>query len=324
MAKEYKEILSAEYKGEKVEKSELDLIFADIKKLASTPNPVNKYEIGQIVGHAVKHILDTNVNYLQYISDLKDGARGDKPEFKVPFTGVTANIQAKGSTPVVSRIVGNSVVLSLNEVAARPRINSQDLVQRPEMIMDIISESVIAMENAMVQNIQNVCYTAFSALTSTVNFNSGAGIVQASIDAQLIAMQRFGQCNILGDITELKLFTPLTGYNNRVAEKYMVEGNESRFIGTYSGANLVELTNRFLDESSMEEDNLVLRDDLVYILPAGNPSSRPLKVFKGGTLRTEEKNIPETEEFELYMRLDFGVGIVGTQKRMAVYENESE
>ena len=79
------------------------------------------------------------------------------------------------------------------------------------------------------------------------------------------------------------------------SEKYMVEGNESRFIGTYGGANLVELTNRFLDESSMEEDNLLLRDDLLYILPAGNPSARPLKVFKGGVLRTEEKNIPVSD-----------------------------
>lgn len=322
MEKGYK-ILSATHLGKKVVESDLKAVYAEISKLASNPTPDNRYQIAQLFAWSVKDILDTKVNWLENIADTKDGSVGEKPEFDVAYTGVVAKVQAKGGTPDISMVFGKKTVLATDEIAVRPKINFQELVQTPEKLLRLIEETALKMENVMVQNIEGVLYTAFSAL-STPNYASGGGVIKATFDPVLQMVQRFGQASIFGDITQLAQFTALTGYSNRVAEKYMVEGNENRFIGIYNGANMVELSNRFVDETALTEDNLVLRDDLVYVLSTGDKASRPLKVFVGGQVRIMEDTNIEDESYEMLMRLEFGAGVIGNQKRMGMYEDTNE
>lgn len=313
-------ILASLYAGKEVEKESKDALFAEVSKLASKPTPENMYLLGELVSYTATQILNTRLNWLESIADVKRGAEGDKPEWDVPYSGIVAEIGAKGSTPQVSKIYNKKVVLPTVQVSVRPKIDHQDLVQRPELIMRSVDESVVRMENEMVKYIQNAMITAYTAIGSP-NYATGANIAPTTFDPQLTTIQRFGQATILGDIGMLTQFTALTGYSNRVAEKYMVEANENRFIGIYKGANLVELTNRYEDESSLAETNLVLRKDLAFIIPTGSVELRPLKVFLGGGVRTMQRQNIEDESLEMIMRMDFGVGVIGNQKITAVYKD---
>lgn len=317
------EILTSSYFDKEVDVNDMEAVEKKIVEWASTPSPHNIWQIGQLVGYTVENILSTKLNWLESISDMKNGAVGDKPEFEIPYTGVKAKIQAKGGTPEISMIYDKKTVIATYEVSARPKINFQELVQNPKKIMRIIDEAVLRMENAMVVDIETTLYTAFSAL-SAPNYASGAGVSTTIFDPLLQMVQRFGGATIFGDVVQLQQFTALTGYSNRVAEKYMVEGNENRFIGIYKGANLVELTNRYVDESSLAESNLVLRDDIVYVLPTGSKTSNPLKVFVGGTMRSMEAKHIEDESYEIAMRMEFGAAVIGHQKRMAMFEDTNE
>jgi hypothetical protein len=76
-----------------------------------------------------------------------------------------------------------------------------------------------------------------------------------------------------------------------------------------------------MDDSSLANTNLALRNDLVYITPSGDIASRPLKVFLGGSMRSMDRTNPEDESYEIFMRMEVGVGVIGNQKRSAVYED---
>lgn len=315
-------ILADIYAKKSVDEEKKQELFAQVKELASNPTPENRYQIAQLAGFSVMNILNTRMNFLETIADVKNGANGDKPEWKVPYSGVVAKVVAKGSTPEVSKIYEKRVVVPTVEVSARPKVDYQDLVQRPENLMRIIEESVDRMENAMVQYIQDTNYTVFSALSSP-NYNSGAGVVKTDFDALLAMVQRFGNATIVGDFVALSKLTALTGFNSNVADAIAIEHNNNRFIGTYLGANTVSMTNRYADESSLADSNLVLRNDLIYITSTGDVSSRPLKVFMEGAMRTMDRTNPEDESYEIFMRMDFGVAVIGNQKRMAVWEDTS-
>lgn len=313
-------ILADIYFKKSVDETKKEELFAQIKELSANPTPENRYQIAQLVGFSVMNILNTRLNFLEQVADVKSGANGDKPEWKIPYSGVVAKVAAKGSTPEVSKISQKRVVVPTVEVHARPKVDFQDLVQRPEQIMRIIEEAADRMENEMVQYIETTNYAVFSALSSP-NYASAAGIDKTKFDALLGMVQRFGQASIVGDFTALTKLTALTGFNSNVADALAIEHNNNRFLGTYLGANTVSLTNRYADESSLATSNLVLRNDLIYIVPTGDVESRPLKVFLEGALRTMDRTNPEDESYEIFMRMDFGVAVIGNQRRSAVYED---
>lgn len=314
-------ILSSIYQGKEVEKEKRDKFLASVKKLAEDPTPDNRYKLSQLVGYTVQDMIMQRLNWLPNIADMKNGALGEKPEFKLNYSGITSKIGAKGHTPDVSMIMDRQVVVPTVEVSARPKCNFRDLIRTPEKIVEMVEDAMRAMENDVVEYIEGVLYASQSALASP-NFESGAGLVKTTFDPQLNAIKRLnGEAVILGDIDMVEQLTALTGFSNRVAEEYMVEHNRNGFIGIYKSAQVLQLTNRFSDESSIANTNLVLRNDLLYVLPLGSPENRPLKVFMEGAVRAMDNTEAEDESFEIFIRMDFGAQVVANQNKLAMYED---
>jgi len=321
MSKKGYEILASNYRKEAVDTIELNDIYAQVKKYASNPNPANVYELGQLIKYTATDILNSRLNWVPQIADTKNGAEGDKPEFITKYSGVVAKVTAKGATPEVSQIKQKSTVLPTVHISARPKIEYQDLVQRPEMLMEIIEETVIKMENQLAQYIQNSAMAVFSTYTNS-NYKTGANIVQATLDGQLQAMQRISpQCSVIGDVAMLSKLSALVGYTSNPAPSFQEEINNNRFVAVYKQAKVVELTNRFADETSIEDDNLVLRKDLLAVVPSGNPAIRPIKVFLGGTVQTRNATNFEDGSMETIYFMEVGVGVIGNQKATAFYKD---
>ena len=317
-------ILSSLVQGKTVEEEKREKLLAEVSKLAKDPTPDNRYRLSELVEYTINDMIMQRLNFLQDIADVRNGALGDKPEFKLNYSGITAKIGAKGHTPEVSMISSKKVVVPTVEISSRPKVNFRELIADPMKIVDMVNDAMRAMENEMVQYIEGVLYTSQSVL-SAPNYASGAGIVKATFDEQLRAIQRLnGEATILGDITMIHQITALTGFSNRVADDLMIQHNQNGFIGVYLGASVNQLMNRYSDESSIAETNLVLRDDVVYILPVGAPEARPLKVFMEGAVRAMDNTNPEDESFELFIRMDFGSQVVTNQNKLAMYEDTNE
>lgn len=313
-------ILAEEFKGVNTDKEGLADVYAEVSRLSATPSPENLYTLAELISFTATQVINQRLNWLDTIADVRRGAEGDKPEWDVPYTGIVVEIGAKGSTPQVSKIYNKKVVVPTFQISVRPKIDHQDFVQRPELILRSIEEAMVRMENALVKHMQDALLTTYTALSSP-NYATGANVAATTFNAQLTAIQRFGQASVLGDIGMVNQLTELAGFNSRVADQLMIEANNNRFLGTYKGANVVELTNRYADEFSMAETNLVLRKDLLFVVPTGSPEQRPLKVFMGGAIRTANRTNFEDESYELIMRMDVGVAVIGNQLITAIYKD---
>jgi hypothetical protein len=316
-------ILAEEFTGVNKDKEALELVYAEVKRLSATPSPENLYLLAELISFTATQVIDQRLNWLESIADVKRGAEGDKPEWDVPYTGIVVEIGAKGSTPQVSKIYNKKVVVPTFQIAVRPKIDHQDFVQRPQLILRSVEEAAVRMENALVKHMQDAMLTTYTTLSSP-NYVTGAGVDATTFGGQLTTIQRFGQASILGDIGMVTQLTALTGYSNRVANELMIEANNNRFLGTFKGANVVELTNRYADEFSLAESNLVLRKDLLFVVPTGSPEQRPLKVFLGGGIRTANRTNFEDESYEMIMRMDVGVAVIGNQLITAIYKDTNK
>jgi hypothetical protein len=316
-------ILAEEFTGVNKDKEALELVYAEVQRLSATPSPENLYLLAELISFTATQVIDQRLNWLDSIADVKRGAEGDKPEWDVPYTGIVVEIGAKGSTPQVSKIYNKKIAVPTFQISVRPKIDHQDFVQRPQLILRSVEEAAVRMENALVKHMQDAMLTTYTALSSP-NYVTGAGVDATTFGTQLTTIQRFGQASILGDIGMVTQLTALTGFSNRVADQLMVEANTNRFLGIYKGANVVELTNRYADEFSLAESNLVLRKDLLFVVPTGSPEQRPLKVFLGGGIRTANRTNFEDESYEMIMRMDVGVAVIGNQLITAIYKDTNK
>lgn len=326
MAKELRScklILSDVYQGKEVTEEEKTDLLAEVKKLASNPTPDNKYHLAQLVGYTINDMLGQKLNWLANIADTKNGALGEKPEFTINYSGITSKIGAKGHTPEVSMIMDKQVVIPTVEVSARPKCNFRDLIRKPEKIVEMVQDAMRQMENDITEYIEGVLY-ATQKLLSTPNYVSGAGLSKTTFDPIVTAIKRLnGEAVILGDIDMVEQLTAFAGFSNRVADDLMLQHNRNGFIGQYKQAQVLQLTNRYSDESSIASTNLVLRNDLLYVLPIGSADNRPLKVFMEGAVRAMDNTNAEDESFELFIRMDFGAQVVANQNKLGMAEDTS-
>jgi hypothetical protein len=292
-----------------------------IKELASNPNPVNRYEIAQLMAYTVNDVINQKTGYIDLFAEVKRVGIGEKAMFKVKKSGINAFIQAKNSTTQRSKVLNAYQDIDTIEVSARPYVNLYELASGKVNFDENIKDASDEMEKKMVQNIQATLYAAFSAYSSP-NYATGSGVVGATVNTMLIAMQRLGNAVVVGDIECISKFADLTGFTTvtgtkSFADSFMEEYNRNGFIGTYLGASVVKLNNPF-ERGSLS--STVLRKDLLYILPSGLQS--PLKVvFEGDVEAMDATNINDNT-MEINLRKYFGAAVIyGDNPYMAVYRD---
>lgn len=315
------ELFSKDAVKKDVDKKELKDAHEFIKELASNPSPDNRYEIAQIMSFVMNDALDQRVNYFEQIADVKRTGLQEKAQFKIGVNGVKAMFQAKSASTERSKVSTKYTTLDTEEVSVRPVVNFIDLATGKTNLVDLAQKATVEMELAIVKRIQDSVYAAFSSL-STPNYASGAGITKGTFDPILHAMLRAGgNASIIGDVEALSKFTALVGFNNNVPDALAVEHNQNGMIGSYLSANLVKLNNPFLANSLTDT---VLRKDLIYVVPSGDESLRPIKVqFEGGVQTIDGLANINSKEVEFRFDQYVGVGVLGVRKLLGVYEDET-
>jgi len=307
-------VFSNQYLKKEYNVEDYDLAIAKITEFSKDPNPMNRYAIAQVVARVVDTVIKDRLDYLDKIADVQRVALGDALQFSVKSEGVKAYIQAVGSTTFKSQVANKQVTLTPVEVAARPVINFAKLANGQQTMADVIEDAIVAIEDEIAVYAQTVMYATYSGL-STPFYASGSGFVTATFDPMLYAISRFGTPVIIGDIQLLGKVLPSSVSDNMI-DAY----NSNAFIGSYKGANLLKLGNKFTD---FDMDTLELKGDLLYVLPAGMQGMRPLKVgFEGGIRAMEQVNIDD-ESWEISLKQNVAVALLTDKKAMAVYEDEA-
>lgn len=321
------EVFSALNLG-KIKETEIEVAEARsaIQELAKNPSPNNKYELAQLVAYSVDEIMNQRVNYVETFADVKNTALGEKAMFDVELDGVQAYIQAKGATTQRSKYLTKSVLVDTDAVSARPVVDFISLATGKVNFDKIIADAAYKMEMAMIGKIQTVLYAAVSGYTSP-NYATGAGVIKATIDPQIVAFSRIGGgVSLIGDLAVVSKFAGQTGYSGTspigLSPDIINEQNRNGYIGNYNGANVIKLVNPFVQHSLV---NTYLKKNLIYILPTGvNASMRPLKVvFEGSITPMEQTNIDD-RSFEVRLDKHFGAAVViGYVAYMGAYEDST-
>ncbi|MFO1442806.1 hypothetical protein KDN24_06205 [Bacillus sp. Bva_UNVM-123] len=313
------EVFSKNMLNNEVDKKELKDAHEFIKELASNPNPNNRYEIAQIMSYVINDGLQQRVNYLEQLADVKRTGIQEKAQFKIEVDGIKAMFQAKSASTERSKVSTKYVTLDTEEVSARPVVNFLDLQQGKVNLVELAHKATTQMELAIVKRIQDSIYAAFSSM-STPNYAPGSGIAKATFDPILHAMLRVGgSASVVGDIEALSKFTGVAGFSDKVADALAIEHNQNGMIGTYLSGKLVKLNNPFQANSLTDT---ILRKDLIYVIPSGDESLRPVKVqFEGGVQTTDAPVNINSKEVEFRFDQYVGVGTVGVRKLLGVYED---
>jgi hypothetical protein len=296
---------------------------AAIRELAKNPNPINRYEIAQLLAFVVNDIITQKTNYIDMFADTKRVGIGEKAMFKVKKSGIKAYLQAKNGTTHRSRIMNAYQDVDTIEVSARPFINLYELAAGKVSFDECIGDAADEMEKAMVQEIERTLYAAFDGY-STPSYGSGSGVVAATIDPMIRAMQRMGNVSIIGDINCIYKLADLTGFvttgtTKQFSENVMDEFNRNGMIGNYKGSMVLKLNNPFVRGSLT---STVLKQDLLYIMPSGAES--PLKVVMEGDVESMDSTNINDNTMEVQLRKYFGSAIIyGDNPQIAVYEDTS-
>lgn len=319
-------VIVAQAKGERVDSAVAEEAAKLIRDLASNPNPNNRYQIAQLVGFAVNDILRPRTNWLDVVADVKRIAENDKAQFKVKHEGIRAYIQAKGATTARSKVAEKAVTVDTVCVSARPVINFVELRNGMDMAT-LVLDAAYQMELAEYGYIENVLTAAASAWSAPY-YGAGSGVVAGTIDPMVRFWMRASagaRPTIIGDIAMIGELAALTGFtvttNTMWANGVMEEYARAGFVGTYKGANVVNMLNPL----NVETGANALSTKNLYILPSGvDVSTRPLKVvFEGDVVAQDELNIDD-KSFEVRLDQCFGAAMVyGNLPFMSVYHDQS-
>lgn len=314
--------LNSKFNSE-VEKSDYKDAVEYIKELAANPNPMNRYELNQIVAYVVDNTLDVRLNYLPLVAEVKNTGFQERPKFKVKTQGITAYWQAIGSTTQRSKVGYKYADLVIEELSARPVAEWAEIAAGRYNFEELIRDVTNEFEIKVAQKVQDTLYATFSGLSSP-NYASGSGVVAASFDPLLTAMQRFGRCTIVGDHAAIQKLTVLTGFTGtsqlQMSDDIINEHNQNGFIGTYKGAAVVKLDNPYVGLTGF---NTALNQGLIYIVPSVSDEMKTVKVqFAGNVVPMEGTNI-EDGSYEQRFDKHMGCGVVAARHALSVYEDTS-
>ena len=291
-----------------------------IQDLAKNPSPNNRYEMAQLMGFTVNDILEQQTNFIETFGDVKNVGLDEKAYFDVELDGIQAFIQAKGATTQRSKVLTKKMTIDTQAVSVRPVIDFISLAQGKVNFDAIINDAAFKMQNAKLTQIQNVLYAAMKTYADP-NYNTGSGLVKATLDPMIVAFSRLGQVSLVGDLAVTSKLAALTGWTGAFSTDIVNQQNQNGYIGNYNGANVTKLVNPFIQHSLT---STYLKKNLLYVLPSGMPGLRPLKVVNEGNIVPMENTNIDDRSFEVRLDQHFGAAVViGSVPYMGMYEDSS-
>lgn len=311
----------AEARGERLDsqvRAEMNQVIHD---LAADPNPMNLYQIAQVVAFTVNELEKPMSNWMDLVSDHKKVGATEDAAFRIRMNNVRAYIQAKGATTARSKVADKQFKIDTVTISTRPSVNLIELQYGRINMSDIAMEAARQMANQKVAYVQKVLNDAAANWTSPF-YAEGAGVVKTTLNPMIQHWMRTGGVALLGDIAVIGKLAEQTGFTaSSTTQQYdpaiIHEYNQTGRIGTYMGANVIEMVNAYNDDGLTTQ----LDQNKIFILPtAVSADQRNLKTLEQGDVISVDHTSINDLTYEIRMDENFGAAmVVGTTPNMGVY-----
>lgn len=314
-------VIAAEAKKDRIDANDRENADKIVSELVNDFNPHNRYLLAQLMAYTVSEIIKPETDFLANVADEVSVPYGAKAAFKVRKDGIRAVIQAKGATTPRSKVSNKQVVLDTVAVSARPTINIVELRAGRVQMSDLVTEAAREMANKKLEYIEDVFRSGITSWNAPF-YGTGAGVVSTTIDPMIQHWMRVGGCAIFGDIYVIQKLAEQTGFTastttQQFSTDIINEFNTTGKIGTYKGAQVVQMVNAYKDDGTTP----LLNQKTLYLLPvAADKASRALKVVHEGDVMSND--FTDIDDLSYQVRLDqyFGAGIVlGNTPSMSAY-----
>lgn len=304
--------------------SELDeTLRAELKEIAGTYALYreNKNILFELIEQVVNEVLPARV-IEQYgdFADIRVFGQGDRPIFTVKTSNASKQRAKKFVTKVglagvyeVFKLDGYSLEVPTEAWGGAAQIGIEEYLDGRIDMADVVEIINDGLNECVFREIAKALKSVISQIQGT-NKKSDNSFVQSKMDALLQIADAYGKSTIYCTFEFAATMVPDQGWASNEQKNAMWN---TGYLANYKGHNVVIIPNSFEDATNTEK---VMDPSYAYIIPTG--ADKPIKIaFEGDALVREWENRDWSREIQTYKK--FGVGIVGLNNGICIYQNTS-
>ena len=304
--------------------SELDeTLRAELREIAGTYALYreNKNILFELIEQVVNEVLPARV-IEQYgdFADIRVFGQGDRPIFSVKTSNASKQRAKKFVTKVglagvyeVFKLDGYSLEVPTEAWGGAAQIGIEEYLDGRIDMADVVEIINDGLNECVFREIAKALKSVIAQIQGT-NKKSDNSFVQSKMDALLQIADAYGKSTIYCTFEFAATMVPDQGWASNEQKNAMWN---TGYLANYKGHNVVIIPNSFEDATNTEK---VMDPSYAYIIPTG--ADKPIKIaFEGDALVREWENRDWSREIQTYKK--FGVGIVGLNNGICIYQNTS-
>lgn len=298
-----------------------DTLRTELREIAGTYRlyEQNKNILFELIEQVINEVLPARV-IEQYgsFADIRQFGQGEKPIFNVKTSNFSKQRAKKFVTKVglagvyeVFKLDGYSLEVPTEAFGGAAQIGIEEYLDGRIDMADVIEIVNDGLNECVFREIAKALKSVISKIQGT-NKKSNNSFVQADMDALLQIADAYGKATIYCTFEFAATMVPDQNWVSNEQKNTMWNVG---YLANYKGHNVVILPNSFEDTANTEK---VMDPSYAYIIPTG--ADKPIKIaFEGDALVREWENKDWSREIQTYKK--FGVGIVGLNNGICVYQN---
>ena len=304
--------------------TELDeTLRAELKEIAGTYALYrdNKNILFELIEQVVNEVLPARV-IEQYgdFADIRVFGQGEKPIFTVKTSQASKQRAKKFVTKVglagvyeVFKLEGYSLEVPTEACGGAAQIGIEEYLDGRIDMADVVEIINDGLNECVFREIAKALKSVISQIQGT-NKKKNNSFVQADMDSLLQIADAYGKAPIYCTFEFAATMVPDQNWISNEQKNAMWN---TGYLANYKGHNVVILPNSFEDTANTTK---VMDPSYAYIIPTG--ADKPIKIaFEGDALVREWENKDWSREIQTYKK--FGVGIVGLNNGICVYQNST-
>lgn len=309
--------------------SELDsTLRANLQELVGTPALYrqNKNILFNLIEETIDDVLPKNV-LAQYgsFADIRTFAQGDKPVFSCKVSQFSKKRAKRFVTKVglagvyeVFKLDGYKLEVPTEAWGGAAQIGFEEYLDGRIDMADVIEIINDGLNDCVFREIAKALKTVIAQVPAT-NKDADTDFDQTKFDRLLSIADVYGHSTIYCTFEFAATMVPDT---NWISEEQKNKMWSAGYLGSYKGHNVIILPNSYEYDPDPLKNNTIktLDPSYAYIIPTG--ADKPIKVaFEGSAAVREWENKDWSREIQTYKK--FGIGVVGLNAGICVYQNTS-
>lgn len=295
----------------------------ELQEIAGTYNlyQQNKNLVFELIEQVINEVLPIRV-LEQYggFADIRQFGQGERPIFNLKISNASKQRAKKFVTKVglagvyeVFKLDGYSLEVPTEAFGGAAQIGIEEYLDGRIDMADVIEVINDGLDECVFREIAKALKSVIGRLPGT-NRKINNSFVETDMDALLAVADAYGKSTIYCCYEFAAQMIPAQNWASNEHKNALWDRG---YLTVYKGHNVVIIPNSFEDTNNTDK---VMDPSYAYIIPTG--ADKPIKIaFEGTALVRDWENKDWSREIQTYKK--FGVGIVGLNSGICVYQNTS-